>query len=319
MPVHNGEKNLGEAIQSIINQTFGAFELVAIDDGSTDRTPSILRQFAATDSRIKIHEQENVGLIATLNRGICLARGEYIARMDGDDVSLSQRFEKQVAYLERHKDVGVVGTWIQDIDAKGNPGPIWPLPTSPATIPWFLMFGDCMAHPSVMMRREVVQRLGYRADAVHVEDYDLWTRAIAVTRLANLPEVLLKYRVSSQSVSSRYSGIQAQRAEKLQEQLKKALLSTERSLHAVTPDLLLNLYDAYRKKYSLDPGDESEIALDVLRRLYLSGGLATVWRRVIPLLPMLFSTQAFMRAFLYTRHYIGNIPHGFATQRQTPE
>src|SRR5262249_14700826 len=188
-----------------------------------------------------------------------IARGTYIARMDADDISLPRRLEKQVAYLDRNRDVGIVGTWIQDIGGSGEAGPVWPLPTSPGTIPWFLMFGNCMAHPSVMMRRDVVAKLGYRTEAIHVEDYDLWMRASTVTRLANIPEVLLKYRVLSHSVSSRNLPFQEEQAGKLQCELRAAVLGSAEDVHKVTKDLLLKLYSAYRKRNPMPRGDDSEI------------------------------------------------------------
>src|SRR5215831_3902695 len=157
MASYNSERYIREAINSILCQTFRDFELIVIDDGSSDESPAILESLIARDPRLVVHRQRNSGLIASLNRACDIARGVYIARMDADDVSLSRRFARQVAYLDRHPDIGVVGTWMQDIDDRGHPGPVWPLPTSPATIPWFLMFGDCMAHPSVVMRRELIQ------------------------------------------------------------------------------------------------------------------------------------------------------------------
>src|SRR5262249_6946533 len=140
---------------------------------------------------------------------------------------LSQRFERQFDHLEQHQEIGLLGTWIQDIGPNNEPGPIWPLPTTPVSIRWFLMFGNCIAHPSVMGRRELIQTLRYRTGATHVEDYDLWIRMSAVSRLANLPEVLVKYRVLNQSVSSQNLPVQKNQAEKLRQGLMAALLDTD--------------------------------------------------------------------------------------------
>ena len=318
MAVYNAERYLEEAVRSILRQTYDDFEFIIIDDGSTDRSPAMLKSFADEDRRLRVHRQPNSGLIASLNKAFGLARGTYVARMDADDISLPRRFEKQVQYLDAHKEIGVLGTWIQDIGADGGPGPIWPLPTSPATIRWFLMFGNCLAHPSAMMRRELIQSLGYRAAAVHVEDYDLWIRASSVTGVANIPEVQLKYRVLSQSVSSRHLDVQERQAAELQRSLRQQVMGTNEAVEPVTEEILLRLYEAYRRKHSLDSGAESEIALDVLRRLYISGELRQALPGVLPLFPKLFSWQALRKVLRYGVAYAGNIHHGFTTQRRLP-
>ena len=319
MAVYNAERYLNEAIRSILGQTYDDFEFIIIDDGSTDRSSAMLKSFAEGDPRLNLHRQPNSGLIASLNKACGLARGAYVARMDADDISLPRRFEKQVQYLDAYKEIGVLGTWIQDIGADGQPGPVWPLPTQPATIRWFLMFGNCLAHPSVMMRRELIQSLAYRAEAVHVEDYDLWIRASSVTGVANIPEVLLKYRVLSRSVSSRHLAVQERQAAELQRGLRLQVVGTKQAVEPLTREILLRLYDAYRRKHSRDSGAESEIALDVLRRLYISGELRQALPGVLPLFPKLFSLQALRKVLRYGVSYAGNIHHGFTTQRRLPE
>jgi len=319
MAVYNAERYLNDAIRSILGQTYDDFEFIIIDDGSTDRSPAMLKSFAEGDRRLNVHRQPNSGLIASLNKACGLAQGAYVARMDADDISLPRRFEKQVQYLDAHKEIGVLGTWIQDIGADGQPGPIWPLPTNPTTIRWFFMFGNCLAHPSVMMRRELIQRLAYRAEAVHVEDYDLWIRASSVTGVANIPEVLLKYRVLSRSVSSRHLAVQERQAAELQHSLRQHVVGTKEAVEPVTRETLLRLYDAYRRKHSRNSGAESEIALDVLRRLYISGELRHALPDVLPLFPKLFSLQVLRKVLRYGVSYAGNIHHGFTTQRRIPE
>ena len=319
MAVYNAERYLEEAVRSILRQTCDDFEFIIIDDGSTDRSPATLKSLADGDGRLNVHRQPNSGLIASLNKACGLARGTYVARMDADDISLPRRLERQVQYLDAHKEIGVLGTWIQDIGADGQPGPIWPLPTNPATIRWFLMFGNCLAHPSAMMRRELIQSVAYRAEAVHAEDYDLWIRASSVTGVANLPEVLVKYRVLSRSVSSRHLDVQEKQAAELQRSLRLQVMGTAESVEPVTREILLRLYEAYRRKHSLDSGAESEIALDVLRRLYISGELRQGLPDVLPLFPKLFSLQTFRKVLRYGASYAGNIHHGFTTQRRLPE
>lgn len=211
MPVYNSEAYLEQAVESILNQTFSDFEfIIVIDPGSTNETAAILDGY--TDPRIiRLHNLEYRGLTHSLNRGIAAARGKYIARMDADDISLPRRLERQVHCMEAYPDIGLLGTWIEDIDENGKPIGVWRAPTTPALIRWSLLFGTCLAHPSVIMRRSVIQRVGsYNPEALHAEDYDLWSRMSFETQIANLPEVLVRLRVHTGSISSRYSERQEQ-------------------------------------------------------------------------------------------------------------
>jgi hypothetical protein len=222
--------------------------------------------------------------------------------------------------MDAHPDVGVLGTWIQDMRADGEPGPIWPLPTTAGTIRWFLMFGNCLAHPAVMMRTDIIGRLKYSLSAAHVEDYDLWIRAARVTDLANIPEVLLKYRVLAQSTSSRHLSVQEQQARKLQRAARAELLGADVDEGVnLTVDGLLDLYASYRRKRPLNRGDDAEIALDVFRRIYLSGQMRTGGPRLLPLLPRLFSMQAFRKIARFGLFCAVNFRTGFTTQRQAAE
>ncbi len=201
LPVYNGEKFLAEAVESILKQTYAEFELLAIDDGSTDRSSEILNGFQYSDSRVQIIKQpRNMGLIAALNTGCQRAKGEFIARMDADDICLPERFERQVAYLKANPQVGVVGSNLLNIDEYGVVGHVSHLPTSSGYLSWRMIFGSYLAHPSVMVRRDLLEALGYyRPEAHRFEDYDLWMRILARTQVANLPEALLKYRTHRQS------------------------------------------------------------------------------------------------------------------------
>lgn len=203
MSVYNGQRFLREAITGLLDQSLGDFEFIIVDDGSTDESSAILAEYARKDGRIKLYRQENQGLIASLNKGCSIAKGKYIARMDADDVSLPMRLEKQVRYMENHPSIGILGTWLRIIDNKGRLGPPWRAPTTPGAVKWALMFENCLAHPTIMMRREVFECLGsYNPEAVNVEDYDLWVRATKLTQLANIPEVLLKRRDWEGSICS---------------------------------------------------------------------------------------------------------------------
>jgi len=201
MPVYNGERYLGEAVESILNQTFYDYEFLIIDDGSTDRTAEILLSFH--DERIRlVRNNTNLRLIATLNHGVEIARGKYIARMDCDDISHPERLEKQFQFMEVHPEIGVLGTGIQVINAVGKTGCKYTFPAEHEVIRWSLSFYCPLAHPSVMVRREVILRSGgYYQHMRHVEDYDLWRRLSAKTRLSNLTEALLYLRKHGSNIT----------------------------------------------------------------------------------------------------------------------
>lgn len=204
MAVYEGERYLDEAIQSVLNQTFHDFEFIIINDGSTDGTAQIIERHRREDRRIRTFEQSNCGLVTALNRGLELASGEFVARMDADDISLPERIAAQVTFMDSHQEVGICGTWIETI---GTPrGAIQRYPTDDATIRSWLLFESVLAHPSIVMRRELLIRTGLSYDAgyVHAEDYDLWVRAAGHTALANIPDVLLRYRLHPQQIVRRH-------------------------------------------------------------------------------------------------------------------
>lgn len=193
MPVYNGAKYLREAIESILNQTFSDFEFLIMNDGSTDESVTIINSYH--DPRICLaHNERNLGLIHTLNRGMERAGGEYIARMDCDDISLPDRLSKQVALMERHPEIGVCGTWIQYFMGRDD---IIRLPVNHHEIKASLPTVCPIAHPTAMLRTSLVKNNGlyYSHDYPHAEDYEMWFRAAEITHLANIPEILLKYRI----------------------------------------------------------------------------------------------------------------------------
>lgn len=207
MPVYNGEKFLREAIQSILEQTFKDFELLICDDGSIDKSRALAEQFTRTDVRVRLLGGQHVGLEETLNRGLREAQGEFIARMDADDIALPDRLAKQVEFLQTHPEVVVVGGQVVVIDEAGNPRHVWDMPQDHRKIDENHILGRNIAiiHPTVMMRRDAVLKAGgYRVVAKNcVEDIDLWLRLAEAGRLANLPDVVLRYRQTSASSSSR--------------------------------------------------------------------------------------------------------------------
>ena len=226
LPVYNGEKYIRESIQSVLNQTFINFELLIINDGSTDKTVEIINSFK--DKRINLlHNQQNLKLIRTLNKGIDLAKGKYIARMDADDISLPMRIEKQVAFMESEPDVGLCGTWTKGIDENGSNLKYGHTKYAVLHDEIFLnqlvhiqfVHGSCMIRKGTLIENE----LKYDPDIMHAEDYDLWTRMQSQTKLANLSEFLVKYRIHNDSVSQVYSKEQEQNSIKVRKKLCKSL------------------------------------------------------------------------------------------------
>jgi glycosyltransferase involved in cell wall biosynthesis len=198
MPVYNAERYVAEAIESILGQTLGDFEFLIIDDGSTDGSLRILEGYAASDPRIRLTSRENRGLVATLNELIDQARGEFLARMDADDIALPERFHRQVDYLRAHPECVVVGCRVRLIDPDGDPLCDWFTEQPHKVIDTLLLRGEpvgsVLCHSSVLMRRDAVLAVGkYREFAIG-EELDLFLRLAESSRLAILPEVLLKYR-----------------------------------------------------------------------------------------------------------------------------
>lgn len=200
IPVHNGEKYLRPAIDSILNQTFSDFELIIIDDGSTDHSREIVEAYA--DPRIRLaSNQTKSGLARTLNKGIELAAGSYIARMDGDDISLPERLARQVAFMDAHPQVGACGTFARDIDPQGKVFDDRQRLVG-QRLEYFYWIPVPIAHPTSMVRADLLKKLRYDEN-VRVEDYDLWLRIVkAGYRLSNIPEYLLLYRVHEASFTS---------------------------------------------------------------------------------------------------------------------
>lgn len=206
MPVYNAARFLAEAIKSILGQSFTDFEFLIINDGSTDKSLDIIKQFAVQDKRIKIINRKNKGLVASLNEGVGLAKGKYIARQDADDISLPARLEQQLEYLENHPDTGLLGTNLKVIDEKGEQVPPSianvDLLTSPDDLKLAEIFSNQFAHGSVIVRTDLIKESNYDDSYKHAEDYDLWTRISHKTALANLKEPLYVWRFHEKGVTA---------------------------------------------------------------------------------------------------------------------
>lgn len=213
LPVFNAEKYISEAIESIQNQSFRDFELLIINDGSTDGTLGILQQHKKTDDRIVIISRANKGLVDTLNEGIDVARGQWIARMDADDVALPNRLALQLAVLEQ-TGADICGGGIEFFGTSDRR--IIKHPIGDNEIKAALYFGSAFAHPTVVMKTELIRQLRYDQQWEKCEDYDLWQRAVyAGWKMANVPEVILRYRQHEAQISTAAWGIQQDLTHKL--------------------------------------------------------------------------------------------------------
>lgn len=201
IPVRDGERWVAEAIGSVLAQTLADFELLVIDDGSADRTPEILAEFAARDRRLIVHRQQREGLVAALNRGLEQAAAPLIARLDADDIALPDRFRRQSEYMKAHPEVVLLGGWATIIHENGDRRGKDMRP-EPSRLHSTLMRKSPFIHPTVVFRREAARKVGgYRAAFEAGEDYDLWLRLADVGGLAILPEVLIHYREHGSSVT----------------------------------------------------------------------------------------------------------------------
>lgn len=241
MAVFNGEKYLQESIESILNQTYKDFEFIIVDDGSFDRTPEILKDWTKRDSRIKIiANEQNIGLTKSLNKAIKTAQGKYIARQDADDVSLLQRLEKQIEYLENHPEIKVLGTFSYAINKKGDILGKNTLPVSFSEIKKNLIKKNPFIHSSVMIEREALNKFGLYNEKFRTgQDHELWFRILKNVKGENLPLFLLKKRYLPDMIS----------INKEKEQLKCLL---------------------FLRKEAIKRGDYSKICYIYLLRPYLS-------------------------------------------------
>lgn len=224
MATFNAREYLREAIESILNQTFKDFEFLIIDDGSTDDTVEIIKSYS--DPRIVFHQRTHQGLISTLNYGIKVAEGEYVARMDADDISEPKRFELEVKFLDGHPDHALVGTTTQVIDTAGRTITVSVEPLRHSDLVLGLLVRNVFAHGSVMIRRHALTKVGgYSSDAIHAEDYDLWTRIAQYYKVANLPQPLFKWRLNPCGVSVTRSKIQRETVERIKTREWKSYLN----------------------------------------------------------------------------------------------
>jgi len=204
MTVYNGERYLAQAVKSVLRQDMRDLELVVVDDGSTDRTPAILRKLEEEDERVRVHSHSNRGIPKSANQGLSMCRGRYIARLDSDDVAKPDRLRRQVRFLEEH-DVVCVGSWFDLIDPRGRFLTVLKPPEGDSEIQKLILAGHgAICHPTCMTRREALEKIGgYDEHFDLAEDLDLWLRLGEIGELANMPSSLTQYRVHAGSISEK--------------------------------------------------------------------------------------------------------------------
>ena len=247
MPVYNGEKYLKEAIDSILSQTYTNFEFLIINDASIDSSENIILSY--NDARIRyVKNESNLRLIATLNKGIILSQGDFIVRLDADDIAREDRIEKQLNFLLSHEDYGLVGSWCKVIN-------------SDKKITYHNQHEDLIfamalycpfIHPSIMIRKSIIteSQLKFDENYLHAEDYELWSRLILITKVANIPDFLTFYREHEAQISARFET----------DQIKKANLIKINYLNSIQPELKVNLLPLF-KLAPFEKEDSMSIAL----------------------------------------------------------
>ena len=287
MAVHNGGLYLQEAVESILNQTFSDFEFLIVDDGSTDRSPDVIRTYA--DRRIRLIENaSNIGQTRSLNRGLTLARGDLIARHDADDVAEPDRFACQVEHLDANSDVALLGSQYVEIDHSGKAREGVRLPCSHVDICWHLLFNTAFVHSSVMMRRApILEQVGlYNEDVIYAQDYEYWQRIANRFRVANLDAALVRYRVHERSLTAEFMGSEKNEMPQFRAQEHARLLNWDsgdseaaRSRSAAMAALLLGWGDTIETtRLQLAAKDILQLQLAFVRKQAVATGEARAHR-----------------------------------------
>lgn len=215
MPAYNAGNFIEQAVQSVLDQTYENFELIIINDGSTDNSKAVIESF--DDSRIKYFENgENSGIVFSRNKGLKLAQGEYIGMLDADDVAHPEKFEKQIAFLAQNKDFGMVGAWAKFIDEEGKrlPGG-WKLKAKPEMIPSIMLFKNYFLQSAVLYRKECIEKFSFREGFDILEDYLIWLEILREHKAWNLPEYLIDYRLHPGGVTKMHQEEKTEKEKKV--------------------------------------------------------------------------------------------------------
>ena len=255
LAAYNAEPYIAEAVESVLAQTFSDFELIVVNDGSTDRTADIVRSYS--DPRLIILDNDcNLGLTPSLNRGLAAARGDFIARLDADDLATPERLQRQVAFLNTRTDVVLVGANVRVIDSGGAVLGTYTHPEAHSAIRWVLLFDCPFTHSTVMWRREPVARhIGnYDLAFQYAMDWELWSRVASRFRVANIPEVLAAYRLGPHSMTETHAGVDVE--------IQAARLAALR--HLFGPDAS-RLKELCSRMYALQDGFDERTGMEAIR------------------------------------------------------
>ncbi|MCK6601560.1 MAG: glycosyltransferase [Bacteroidetes bacterium] len=258
IPVFNAEETLAASLSSILNQTYRNLEILLINDGSTDGSDALIHTF--TDKRIRyIVNPDNIKLPATLNKGLNLAKGKYICRMDADDLSFPERIEKQVRFMEENPNIGVSGTWMQ----MRVSGRTVRFPITHDEIRTAMIVRCPLAHPSVILRKRVLEESGltYNTEFPSAQDFDLWQRLSLITQLANIPEVLLEYNNHTGQISNKLKDQQNQFSDKIR-------LRAIQPVSAALNDSEKRVYLNFLNKKSPESITDFQDTAQVLKKLF---------------------------------------------------
>lgn len=252
MSVHNGEKHLREAIDSILAQTFSDFEFIIVNDASTDGTANILNSY--TDPRIKIiTNTENIGLTKSLNKGLKEAQGTYIARMDADDISLPNRFQIQKDFLDRNANITCVGGTSIIIDENGNETGSKKAIVNTELLKFHMMLKNQISHPSTLFRRkDIVDSGSYNENFAYAQDYELWSRLLqADHKISNIVEPVLKYRFHSSSITQSKNGAHDFALKTIRKNIEHYIAISEEQFTTLTDSLHKHKVSSFRKLMSV--------------------------------------------------------------------
>ena len=295
---YNGERYVAGAIESILSQTFRDFEYILVDDASTDGSARILADYAARDDRVfLVQNPVNLMLSGALNRALELATGDYFAVLDQDDLAHPERLARQVAYLDAHPEVGLLGSQVNMIDAEGSPLHPMSFPTDPETVRWIVFFGIPVLHSAAMMRRDLARQAGgYSVRRWSVNDYILFATLLNRTVVTNLPETLVSYRRHEGQTAHTHAKTQQAQAWLLVYSLLAERLQLQVGLNEVgiffgavrghrlpdaptlmqTADLLMQIHARYLEVENPGAQARARVDTDCARRLLL---MAWVHRR----------------------------------------
>lgn len=270
MSVFNGEKYLREAIESVLNQTYKNIEFLIINDASTDNSVAIIQSYR--DERIHFFSNEvNLKLTASLNKGIDLSHGKYIARMDADDVSFPERIEKQVAFMEQHPEVGLCGTFVQNIGINDDYVP--PYKTTHDEIKFKLFFETHFPHPAAMLRKSMLDKYKLKYDTINkvAQDYELWNKIVNYCEVAILPEPLVKKRTHPEMTSIKATQEQLQVVKNIHRELME-------KLGAAPSEKELNVYEDYFKGAAPKTKEELFALLNLFDKLIVGNANFKIYR-----------------------------------------